>query len=104
MPVHLHQIPGGMNVTNRHTHERSFKPSAQVLIYLCEGCGRPAAFGVDCNIRAASGGDLSKAGRWYCGFRGGVALCLVHPEVTQNIPEIIPEPLGAVAPDLFGGV
>lgn len=115
MPAILHQIPGGMNVpVKRGAFEREFKQSAQVLLFLCEDCGRPAAHGVGSSIRAAlATGDLAKAGKWYCGLRAGVPCCKSRVDYSDPIPGapapavVAPESV-IVAPapafDLFGAL
>lgn len=63
MPAASYQIPGG----------------SRVLMFTCDDCGAPAMFGVGCDIRAAlQSGDVSRAGRWFCGQRDGRPTCIAR--------------------------
>lgn len=64
MTVQTYQIPGG----------------SRVLLFSCDDCGAPALFGTHCNVRAAlKSGDVSRAGRWFCGQRDGRPTCIAEP-------------------------
>lgn len=104
MPAVSHQIPGGMTVPIRRGDSvREFKPAAQVLLFLCEGCDRPASHGVGVNIRAAmTSGDMAKAGKWYCGLVERKPVCLLYSEESAKPVEIMQKPTAAPAElDLF---
>jgi hypothetical protein len=69
MPVASHQIaePGG----------------ARVWIFTCEGCGWPAHFSEGADpLAALRDGDVSKAGRWYCGWRDGRPVCVTTKQAS----------------------
>lgn len=77
-----------------------------VMLFSCDGCGAPASFGIDVDVLAAlATGNMSKAGRWGCGYRDGEPVCMVNPEAFAKPAQIIPDQFYAVAPkpDLFGG-
>lgn len=61
MPARTHQIPGG----------------AKVMMFTCDDCGAPASFSIGANLREAlSTGDVTKAGRWFCGWANGQPTCI----------------------------
>jgi hypothetical protein len=44
-------------------------PGHRVMVFDCDTCGGPASFGEGVNLREAlRSGDVSKAGRWFCGI------------------------------------
>jgi hypothetical protein len=52
-------------------------PGHRVFEFTCDTCGGPASFGEGVNLREAlRSGDVSKAGRWFCGFVEGRAVCI----------------------------
>lgn len=51
-------------------------PGHRVFEFTCEHCGKPACTGVGVDLlRAIRTGNVTYAGRWFCGFRGGAAYC-----------------------------
>ena len=52
-------------------------PGHRVMIFTCETCGAPASFGEGVNLREAlSSGDVTRAGRWFCGWVNGKPQCV----------------------------
>lgn len=98
MPVTSYQIPEGVAA------DGSWRgPGARVLLFTCEGCGGPAMFGLDCNLRAAiAAGDPRLAGRWFCGWVDGAPGCVSRARAQLGLfdgavgtgPQAVAEPKG----------
>jgi hypothetical protein len=52
-------------------------PGHRVMVFDCDTCGGPASFGLGANLRdALRTGDVSRAGRWLCGWVNGSPQCV----------------------------
>lgn len=69
MPLRTVQIEGG----------------TRVLVTTCEACGASAPYGEGVDLRGAlRTGDVSKAGRWWCGWRDGQPGCVGRGKETTE--------------------